>query len=233
MKTKRQSQSGNALIYVLIAIALFAALSLTLGRQTDTGEAGALSSEQTELLATQLINYATQVQSTIDQSTFIGDADTINELDFTLPTETGFNTADPALGFSHKVYHPEGVGLNPASLPVQAAMEISPLPPAGWYLGRFNDVEWTPSTEQDVILVAYQIDRGLCERINLKITGSITIPAVNGSDMRDIFIDGAKHPGTNADLTLANCADCENITSLCVSNPPATAYSFYTIAAGQ
>ena len=81
----RAGERGNALVYVLIAIALFAALSFTLGRQTDTSEAGALSEQKAELYATQLISYAAQVRSAVDQMLFTAASD-IDDLDFAAPT---------------------------------------------------------------------------------------------------------------------------------------------------
>ena len=83
MKTNKEQESGNALIYVLIAIALFAALSFTLARQSDTGEAGTLSDERAELYATQIISYAAQTKSALDQMLFIGTD--IDDLDFIAP----------------------------------------------------------------------------------------------------------------------------------------------------
>jgi hypothetical protein len=228
MNGKRQKESGNALIYVLIAIALFAALSMTLGRQTDTSESEAIDDGKAELLATQLINYAAQAKSVVDQMDFLGNADTIGNLDFTLPTGAGFNTA-PHLD---KVYHPEGGGLNPASLPAQATYEIATDPPAGWYLGRFNNVEWTANAGDDVILVAYQIKQEVCEKINEKVTGNSTIPALT-VNMRHMFIDDSLHSGTNADFTTTECAACDSYFSLCVSNNSNTAWSFYSIVADQ
>ena len=60
------------MIYVLIAVALFAALSMTLGRQSDTNEGDTLNDSQAELFATQLIDYAVQAKSVADQMTLIG-----------------------------------------------------------------------------------------------------------------------------------------------------------------
>lgn len=223
-------ERGNALIYVLIAIALFAALSFTLGRQTDTDEAGALSNEKAELYATQLISYATQAKSAVDQMIFTGSQ--INDLIFMLPTDANFNTA-PHI---HKVYHPEGGGLNPGRIPDEAVDQNTTDPVAGWYMGRFNNVEWTASAGMDVFLVAYQINQRVCELINEKINGSIAIPTMADS-IRETMIDDALYTGTNVDLTTDTagdiCEDCHNVSSLCVENQAGNAYGFYTILADQ
>lgn len=227
---QRRAEHGNALIYVLIAVALFAALSFTLGRQTDSDEVGSLDDGRAELFATQLISYAAQSASVIDQMLITGSE--IDDLDFTLPTAAGFNTA-PHI---HKVYHPAGGGLNPGRIPEAATTNAITDPAAGWYLGRFNNVEWTPSASHDVVLVAYQIAEPICAKINEHITGSTAIPVMTDS-IRETMIDDALYTGSNIDLTTDNagdiCPDCDRVPSLCVQNQATSAYGFYSILADQ
>ncbi len=232
MNTKRQqdfsTESGNALIYVLIAIALFAALSFTLGRQTDTSEAGTVSDEKAELYATQLISYAAQARSSVDQMLFTAASD-IDDLNFIAPTDAAFDTA-PNI---HKVHHPQGGGLNPGTIPAEIVTQVTADPEPGWYLGRFNNVEWTASASDEVILVAYQINEKVCGLINKKINGLITIPTMTDS-LRNTLIDGTLHGGTNVELTTDGgdiCPDCENMGSLCVQE--GGIFGFYTIIADQ
>lgn len=224
----RRAERGNALIYVLIAIALFAALSFTLSRQTDTSEAGTLSREKAELYATQLITYSAQAKSALDQMLFTA-ATHIDDLNFTAPTDAGFDTGVPI----HKIYHPKGGGLLPGKLPVEAIAQVTNDPEPGWYIGRFNNVEWTASANQDVILLAYQIDPTVCGLINEKINGSSAIPTLT-TPIRNVMIDDALHGGTNVDLTTDGgdiCPDCANIGALCVQE--GGIYAFYTLLADQ
>jgi hypothetical protein len=236
MKTNQEhfdsnsQERGNALIYVLIAIALFAALSMTLTRQTDSNEAQQLSEEKAELLATQLISTSAQMKSAIDQMLFSGSQ--INDLNFDLPHVATFDTGDVI----HKVFHPQGGGITLPRLPEQAMAQTTTNPVPGWYMGRFNNIEWTASTGQDVILTAYQINAQVCGIINEKINGSRAIPALT-SWMNIVLIDDALHSGSNIELTTASpgdvCPNCHNMASLCVSNTAGDAYSFYTIIADQ
>ena len=233
-KEHRQKESGNALIYVLIAIALFAALSFTLSRQTDTGEAGTLSDERAELYATQIISYAAQAKSAIDQMIFSGAR--INDLDFIPPSNVNFNGGTQK-DRTNRVFHPEGGGLVLGRLPEQAIDQNITDPVAGWYIGRFNNIEWTSGTGNDVILIAYQISQQVCEKINEKVNGSTAVPTM-GDSIRETMIDDSFYTGTNADLTTDPsgtpiCADCHEIASLCVENQSQTAYGFYTIIADQ
>ena len=232
-------QRGSALIYVLIAIVLFAALSFSLGRQTDSNEASALSDEKVELYATQIISTASQIKSTIDQMLFSG-ADA-SELDFQYPpNDTGT--------LIYKVYHPHGGGLNRPNLPSEVIASTSTNPVPGWYLGRFNNVDWTPlaagntagvggaeAPYEEIILTAYGINAAVCANINEKITGSPSIPVMTNS-IKNVMIDEAFHTGTNVELTTGTgniCVQCENMSSLCVENAAQDTYAFYTIIADQ
>ena len=227
------NERGNALIYVLIAIALFAALSFTLSRQTDTGEAGQISDQKAEILATQIISYAAQAKSAVDQMIFTGAR--IDDLDFIDPSNVGFNTGTQK-AISNRVFHPEGGGLVKGRLANEALTDNIADPPAGWYIGRFNNIEWTGAND-DVILTAYQIDRTICEKINESITGSSTIPTMLDS-IRETLIDDSFYTGTNVDLTtdplvVSICPDCHEMGSLCVENQAQNAYAFYTVIADQ
>ncbi len=223
-------ETGNALLYVLIAIVLFAALSMTLGRQAGTDEISTLPKERAALYTTQLESYAAQAKSAIDQMRFAGTP--INSLDFTAPTDPAFETEPPKNIF--KVFHPSGGGLTPATLPAESITQIGSTPVPGWYIGRFNNVEWTATTGQDVILTAYQIQQTICENINLKLTGSTTVPTLTDT-IQNTLIDDLFHAGTNTTLTTDGgdiCPSCENRASLCVKDAGG-AYAFYTILADQ
>ena len=228
MKIIRQKESGNALVYVLIVIALFAALSFTLGRQTDTSEAGALSEEKAELLATQLINYAEQVRQIIEQMSFTGT--TMDDYDFTLPSETVNFDTPPHID---KVYHPDGGGLIPGTLPKEAVAQSTTDPMPGWYLGQFNNVDWTNSNGTDIVLVAFQLRREVCEQLNEIITGSTAIPILNDS-IKEVLIDDSLYGvGSNTDFTTTvptdTCQTCNEKGTLCVQNQSENAYGFYSV----
>ena len=74
--------------------------------------------------------------------------------------------------------------MNRANLPNEAIQEISPSPGAGWYLGRFNNVGWTKSAGQDVILTAYQINESVCRNINMKIKNEAEISLSLGAEIK-------------------------------------------------
>ncbi|MBI1300974.1 MAG: hypothetical protein GC137_04855 [Alphaproteobacteria bacterium] len=216
-----KNQSGNVLIYVLIAIALFAALGFTLSRQTSTSGTEEVDEAKLRLYATDLMNYAAQVRSVLDQMSFSGTD--IDDYIFDQPGDAGFNTA-PHI---HKVFHPQGGGLVVANIPSRAFGVLASTPPTDWYLGRFNNVEWTETTGTDIILSAYNISQSVCEEINSSITGSATIPTLASGSADEFFVDTA----SDSDFTAAVCAACEGYKSLCVYDSGNDIYTFYSVIA--
>ncbi len=224
----RVAERGNALIYVLIVIVLFAALSFTLMRQGDDSQSSGLSDEKAELYATQIISYAAQARSAVQQMLFTASTK-VSELDFTTPNEANFDTG----ALIHKIYHPQGGGLTAATLHAPAISQTTTDPQADWYFGEFNNVDWSKTAANDVILVAYQIAPKVCGLINKKVNGTTTIPTIT-APIRNVMIDAAHHSGANVAFTTDTgeiCSECRNMASLCVQE--GGIYAFYTIIADQ
>jgi len=211
------SESGNVLVYVLIAVVLFGSLSFALSRQTHNAGTAELDDAKMEFYASEIIGYSAQAQSVIDQMMITGSS--IGDLNLVKPDDASFSIYP----HGHKVYHPQGGGLDIKSLPEAVTVSKESEDP-GWYITSSINVEWTKSTSTDVILTAYQISKPLCALLNDKITGSNTIPALSGR-MKDYFIN----TGSNNDLNTSSCADCEGYSSLCVSNNNGDSYSFYNV----
>ncbi len=212
------------MIYVLIAVALFAALSFVLSRQTDSSESGTLAEEKIELQSTQIIQTASHIQQAVNRMAYTGSE--IDDLVFTIPDD-GLAYATPP--HIHKVFHPEGGALTLPQLPTEAVNQVNTDPAPGWYMGSFNNVEWTQTTGTDVILVAHQIDQTICARINEKLTGSAVIPTLT-VDINKILIDATLHTNApNNDLDIAECAACDGRPTLCVSNAAGTMWSYYSV----
>lgn len=240
---QHENERGNALVYVLIAIVLFAALSFTLSRNTDTGEAGSLDEDRAEIYASQLISYASQAKSVIDQMQAQGVF--IEEVDFMLPSDGSFDSGETF----KKIYHPQGGGLNLGALN-DISMDDSNIttpgdPAAGWYLGRFNDVEWSATDSgagagnyEDIILVAYGLNETVCRVINNKIDPTLSPnPPVMTDSAKEAFVEDSNYTaGANVDLTTQGgsdiCTACDNQASLCVQGSDGV-NAFYSVLADR
>jgi len=220
-KENRKNQRGNAMIYILVALALFGFLTLALTRQNLRSDNQNLTRERIDLYSNELIEYVASAKQATDMMIMSGSD--ITELNFILPTDGGFNTA-PHI---HKVFHPSGGGLNYIEEPASDILDAISVD-AGWQYQNLINVEWTPTAANDVIITAHEIKQSICEKLNTEITGSTTIPVLTGTIARH-FVPGE---GDN-DFTTTECADCEGYSSLCASNNAGTAYSYYTILEAQ
>lgn len=210
---------GNAMVYILVALALIGFLTLTLSNQNNQADGQDLSDEMAEFYASELMNYVASAQQAIDMMLATGTE--IDELDFVRPSEAAFNTGSHI----HKVFHPQGGGLNYEEFSEGSqTLGIS----SGLWAMRKNNVEWTPTTRDDVILTAYDINRQICEQLNKSILGSKTIPIVNGTTILSGLFTNITTP-----LTTALCPDCEGYPSICVTTTPQTGFVFYNIIAAQ
>lgn len=202
------------MVYVLIALALFGFLTLTLSNQNDQTDGEGIRDEETMLYVNELLSYVGSAQQAADMMISTGTAP--NNLDLVLPTAAAFNTA-PHI---HKLFHPQGGGLNYQE---KFSENLQNGATSQWAVNNNINVEWTPSTNNDVILTAYFITQEACAAINQIITGSATIPATD-SPHAEYFLS----TGTTA-LNTAECAACDGYPALCVENDTTDNYSFYNI----
>ncbi len=221
-----EKRRGNAMIYILLAIALLGGLTMTMMRGNETG-GDDLSQDEAELLATQVIAYAATTKQAVDQMIMSGTP--VNSLNFILPNDPAFNTGSNI----HKVFHPAGGGLNYKKADAKIFSNGQAPPAVGWYIEKFNNVEWTPTTENDVILTAYGISKKVCEAVNKKLLGSNTILPFATANMRTSLISASLHPMGQTSFTAANCPTCAEKPSACTIATDGTTHAFYSIIVAQ
>ncbi|HPF78249.1 MAG TPA: hypothetical protein PLF01_03055 [Alphaproteobacteria bacterium] len=216
----QSSQKGNAMIYVLIALALLGFLTVTLSRQNNQADGQDLSDEQAELYANEIVQYASASRYAVEM--MLSSGSEVNDLNFILPSDANFNTGSNI----HKVFHPQGGGLNYQAELNEDMVDNTGQPP-GWYFTNSINVEWTPTTANDAIVSALRIKKAICESINKKITGSKDIPVLDEA-LGQVFKSTA-----TVDLDTSICPGCDGYPMLCVANQGGTFYGFYSIIAGQ
>lgn len=223
---EKRKKSGNALVYVLLALALLGALTMLLSEQGGHDED--LGYERTKLSTARVTATAASAKQVVDQMMMSGT--TFVNLDYTKPGETGFDDTP----YIHKIYHPDGGGLNyspPAVPPFDGETDVYG---NGWYFATV-DVEWTPSSTEDLVLTAYMIDEQICKQLNRDITGDETIPVLTTGSLVEIFLPFPLWSGVaNTPLTKIVCPECEGYPALCVSDGGGTPkYGYYNIIAAR
>lgn len=223
----REGQAGNAMIYVLIVVVLFAALSFVLSRNTGTSETDIIDEERVKVAASEIIQMSNQVKAGVDQLVFSGTA--VADLQFCKNGDICFTSST-----YHQVFHPEGGGIVMPKLAAHAILDQADNdPPPGWYLGSFNNVEWTPGAGNDVILAAHQIREDVCRRINEMLFNDPAPKPLVGVAIKNVLIDTDEHGDGNADLDTGSCPLCDGLVTACVSNAAGTMWSFYSVIEQQ
>lgn len=203
-----KTTSGNILLYVLLGVALFGALSFSLTKQLGTGGmTGTLTENQARLKAESLINYATSVKSVIEQMHTMMNI-LPDEFDFVKLGETGYD--DPP--HRGKPFHPVGGGLN--AYEPEDDVFASGSAKRGWVAQTGQNVEWSQTSTHDVIFTFLDVDTAVCKAINKRLFKDETIPA-STLVYAKTFIHGG---GDDVDFVRSECPACENKVSMCVTD---------------
>lgn len=199
----RKNQSGNALFLILIAVALFAALSYAV---TQSGRGGGnIDRENTEIAASQITQYAELISQSVLRLRLINGC-TESELNFNFDSDgdgnvnndagDSYNNPNSPTDLSCHVFHPNGGGV-----PFQDLSQFSPTTgPQGILIVGTTSVEDIGTPAPELMLVSV-ITPELCDVINRNLgidpdnvddniasgsgtlfTGTFTSVAVNGDD---------------------------------------------------
>ncbi len=204
-KSRSRRQSGNAMIYILLALGLLALLTASLMSQDSTG-GDDISADKVQFQTTQMLSYAAAAQNVIDQ--MVGTGADPGGIDFAFPNATSFDIAP----YKNKLFHPQGGGLNYKTATIPPFVTSSSGTTEGWYV-TLRNVEWTPTTAADIVISAYNIPLEICQAINKKLTGSATVPALTVNSTRIYFTNF-----NASNLTSAACPGCVGYPTLCVAN---------------
>ncbi len=178
---KHHPEAGNALFYILIAIALLAALSYAVSEGSRTS-ISALTQDRSRLLASQVIEYGDILSKAVSQMRLRGT--TINTLRFAhvnLNATYGTFGTDP----DNEVFHPNGGAVNYLPLPTDITISTD------WIFTAENPVQNIGTTCgtascSELLAIAVGISDSICTRIN---------------DLISVRNDGALPPADDEVLT--------------------------------
>jgi hypothetical protein len=186
---------GNALIYVLVAVALMAALTYTISGENSGQQQNRIETSRLQLTATDFLKHVATAEMALYQMTQWG-VD-LNEVRFDLPGTTPYNS-----NTAEQIFHPGGGGLQPFDTKPE---HFDGNGTTGWsFQGNVN------------------MDDQLCAEINDQLVNDSTIPT-STIDFTNTFTEST----TDDPLIATECAACENVKSLCVSD--GTTNAFYNI----
>ena len=189
-------QGGNALFLILIAVALFAALSYAVTQSGRGG--GSIDREQMSIDAALFIQQANQIQ-TLAQRLY-----TVNVVDQIRFDESAFNASGTVYAANAATSTGRTVGaFNSADgIPTvypPAAMTDTLNNGFAWryWIAPFN-VGGSPinTTAADEIILVSELNQAACEELNRSLTGSATIPTYTATGGSVHHRESARRDGT-------------------------------------
>ncbi|OIN85877.1 MAG: hypothetical protein AUJ12_08040 [Alphaproteobacteria bacterium CG1_02_46_17] len=166
-KPKARSDSGNVLFLILIAVALFAALSYAVTQSTRSG-GGDASSETNLVNSSQITQYPASLKTSITRM-IISNSITPYELSFDDPSLFSTNLTTTALQ-SANVFYPTGGGAVYALAP-DSVVTASP---QAWVFNTNNQIQDIGQTDgsaptdvtADTIAFLPNVKKAICEKIH-------------------------------------------------------------------
>lgn len=164
------SQKGNVLFLILIAVALFAALSYAVTRNSRNN-GGNINVEKAKPEAAQLVQYASQIKYAITKIMVINGCD-FWDISFENTIDGTRYEHTPPVSNECKIFHENGEGLTP-----QHAKEMGYLGEFGWYfwpydkfyflLQKFSGIGIEGgSSGSDLSMVGAHLRTDLCMAVN-------------------------------------------------------------------
>lgn len=231
---------GNALFWVLMGVALLAALTYSV-MSSDKQKGGIMpASIQLDDQINRLTTYTSLLTGAV-QGMVLNGADPA--LLYGTGASTGLNTvvsgSAPPAGFAdwdtaphrYKIYHPYGGGVDYMDATSGASDAIA----VNFQIRKASIVKGVGPTDAggDIVFTARVTSLAACQRINYKVRGlaaNATPPIVT-----DAVAFGALFTNTdgttNAMLedTTPTCADCVNVPQSCVQNAGGTSWGYYQV----
>lgn len=169
-KCSRQHEGGNVLFLILIAVALFAALSYAVTQSSRSG-AGTADGETALVNSAQITQYPASVRTAIVRM-IIGGAD-VTELEFNAPASFSANT-------DVSVFHPSGGGATHMAAPPDVTWNGTQIQ---WVFSSSFQIanigtDGAAQSANDIIAFLPGVARTICQKINSELGISI----VGGDD---------------------------------------------------
>ncbi|MCB1651289.1 MAG: hypothetical protein KDI46_04475 [Alphaproteobacteria bacterium] len=204
LPASRSKESGNVLFLILIAVALFAALSYAVTQSSRSG-GGDASSETNLISSATITQYPASVRTAIIRMMVSSGVDPA-DLNFDPPS--AFATTCNATP-TDCVFHPSGGGATFAPAPADVMASGNP---GTWvFNGDFEVVNLGTSSNEatagnEVIAFLPGIKSSICDRINSELSFGTT-PTLSASRAGNATTIGYMHGKVSGELTMASAGD--------------------------
>ena len=187
----KHTQRGAVFIYILMAVALFAALTYAVSRG-NRGGTSTLTDQQAKLAAQEIIDYGNTVANAVQKLRLRGCTDT--EISFENNTYAGYINAGAPTDKSCHVFDVNGGNIQYAKSPEPYFFPSNPIWRRSY--GFMRGTEWQgygttcgAAECSDLVMILSPLDENLCLQLN-KLVG------ITGSVPEESIIGGTNFTGT-------------------------------------
>lgn len=194
---KRNGEQGNVLFLILIAVALFAALSYAVTQSTRSG--GGDAARETNLVnSAQLTQYPAGIRTSLVRM-IIGGTAIDSPVTFNSPSDFGGLTAAE---LELNAFHPTGGGATYQLAPSDLVLAAATVPGTWYFNANFEipNIGTNGAGGNDLIAFLPDVPLAMCNRINeeLGITALTTWDPTD-ANYEDSILDGDAFPGVAAE----------------------------------
>lgn len=178
-KFHNNSASGGVLFLILIAVALFAALSYAVTSSTRSG-GGDASKETIALSASQIVQYVTSIENAIMRIKISNNCDD-TQISFENPIVSGYTNSNAPADYRCHVFRPEGGNVSWQN-PPQGANDGSP-----WVFSGGNGVPYVgtscgSTTCWEMVAILPNLSSNIASALSLKLNNTATIPKITSGN---------------------------------------------------
>lgn len=175
---QRSSERGNVLFLILIAVALFAALSYAVTQSTRSG-GGDAGRETTLVNSSTITQYPASVKTAIVRM-IVSNGVTVDQLTFDPPSN--FAALNTTVLQAQNVFHPTGGGASYALAPASVMANNGP---GTWRFNSGNQIynigqDVATNAGNDIVALLPGVSTAICERIHTQLGISTVLPAETG-----------------------------------------------------
>lgn len=184
--------------FILLAVALLVALTITVTRSSDTSESTG-KVEQNKVLASALLRYAAGLEAAVDQMRLRGVAE--NAISFENSTVAGYANAS-CPDTSCQLFNTAGGGMT-FTAPPSGANDGSP-----WLFTGADLVTSVGTAEDELLMILPNVDKNLCTEVNAE-NGVSSIPQAAGQvDISTKYTGLFASPGMTIDVPAGKKTGC-------------------------
>jgi hypothetical protein len=218
--TYKDTERGNALFLILIAVVLFAALSFAI-TQSNRSTGSSAGEDTNTVSGSNVTQYASAVRTGITRMLVRGHA--LEDLLFDMPGETAYDA-----NVARQAFHPQGGAIVFQDPDTNLVAEGG-----GKWVFFFAEVKDMATDAADAVAVLTNVRRGVCQQINRNVFGSTAINALGTAGLTKATLEAATFDSASEIGNNFNFGSTPNKPYGCFSTDSGAVFHYMHVLAEQ